>query len=66
MTADMIRNKKRNPIVTGVSLRDWEINIYLVFVTRSHFKVQKDVRLNITHCFIIKISNEKGVSTNCN
>ena len=45
MIADLINNKKLNPIVTEL------------FIT--HFKVPKEVRLNITHFFIMKIPNKR-------
>ena len=36
-----------------------KLNISLVFITQSYFKVLKDVRLNSTHFFIMKISNKR-------
>ena len=55
MIADMINNKKLNSIVTELFIRCRKLNISLVFITQSYFKVPKDVRLNTTHFFIIKI-----------
>ena len=55
MIADMINNKKLNSIVTELFIRGRKLNISLVFITQSYFKVPKDVRLNTTHFFIIKI-----------
>ena len=49
MIADMINNKKLNSIVTKLFIRGRKINISLVFITQSYFKVPKDVRLNTTH-----------------
>ena len=46
MIADMIHNKKLNSIVTELFIRGKKLNISLVFVTQSYFKVLKDVRLN--------------------
>ena len=57
--ADMINNKKLNPIVTDVFIRGRKLNISIAFITQSYFKVPKDVRLNSTHLFIIKIPNRK-------
>ena len=48
MTADMINNKKLNSIITELFLRGRTLNISLVFITQSYFKVPKDVRLNTT------------------
>ena len=52
MIADMINNKKLNPIVTELFIRGRKLNISIVFITQSYFKVPKDVRLNSTHFFI--------------
>ena len=59
MIADMINNNKLNPIVTGLLIRGRKLNISIVFIMQSYFKVPKDVRLNSTHFFIMKIHNEK-------
>ena len=47
MIANMVNNKKLNPIVSE-----------LFFITQSYFKVPKDVRLNSTRFFIMKIPNK--------
>ena len=39
--------------------RGRKLNISLVFITQSHFKVAKGVRLNSTHFFIMKIVNKR-------
>ena len=59
MIADMINNKKLNSIVTELFIRGRKLNISLVFITQSYFKVPKDVRLNSTHFFIMKIPNKR-------
>ena len=59
MIADMINNKKLNSIVTELFIRRRKLNISLVFITQSYFKVPKDVRLNTTHFFIMKIPNKR-------
>ena len=55
----MINNKKLNPIVTDLFIRGRKINISIVFITQSYFKVPKEVRLNSTHFFIMKIPNKR-------
>ena len=45
MIADMINNKKLNSIVTDLFIRGRKLNIFLLFITQSYFKVPKDVRL---------------------
>ena len=59
MIADMIHNKKLNSIVTELFIRGRKLNIFLVFITQSYFKVPKDVRLNTSHVFIAKIPNKR-------
>ena len=54
MIADVIQNKKLNPIVTQLFIRGRKLNISIVFITQSYFKVSKDVKLNTTHFFIKK------------
>ena len=59
MIADMIHNKKLSSIVTKLLIRGRKLNIYLVFITQSYFKVLKDVILTTTHFFITKISSKR-------
>ena len=59
MTTDMISNKTLNPVVTEIFIRGRKLNISIVFITQSYFKVPKEVRLNTTHFFIIKIPNKR-------
>ena len=59
MIADMIHNRKLNSVVTELFIRSRKLNISLVFITQSYFKVPKDVRLNTTHFFIMKIPNKR-------
>ena len=58
MIPDMIYNKKSNSIVTELFIRGRKLNISIVFITQSYFKVPKDVRFNTTHFFIMKIPNK--------
>ena len=60
MIADMINNNKLNPIVTELFVRGRKLNISIVFITQAYFKVPKDVRLNSTHFFIMKIPNKRN------
>ena len=59
MIADMIHNKKLNSIVTKLFIRGRKLNISLVFITQSYFKVPKDVKLNTSHFFLAKIPNKR-------
>ena len=59
MIAHMINNNKLNPIVTELFIRGRKLNISIVFITQSYFKVPKDVGLNSTHFCIMKIPNKR-------
>ena len=59
MIADMLSNKKLNPIVTELFIRGRKLNISLVFITQSYFAVPKNIRLNSTHYFLMKIPNKR-------
>ena len=59
MIADMINDKKLNSILTELFIRSRKLNISLVFITQSYFKVPKNVRNNSTHFFIMKIPNKR-------
>ena len=56
---DIIENKNLNSIVTELFIRGRKLNIFLVYITQSYFKVPKDFRLNTTHFFISKIPNKR-------
>ena len=58
MIADMINNNKLNPVVSELFIRRRKLNISIVFIMQSYFKVPKDVRLNSRHFFIMKIPNK--------
>ena len=51
---DMLNNKKLNPIVTETL-----VNIYLVFITKYYFLVPKNIRINSTHYFVMKIKKKR-------
>ena len=59
MIADMLSNKKLNPTVTELFIRVRKLNISLVFITQLYFSVPKNIKLNSTHYFIIKIPNNR-------
>ena len=58
LIADLINNKKLNSIVVELFIRIRKLNISVAFITQSYFKVPKDVGLNSTHFFIMKIPNK--------
>ena len=54
MIADMI-NSEKNPIVTELFIRGGKLNISIVIIMQSYFKVPNDS----THFFIMKIPNKR-------
>ena len=59
MIADVETNKKLIPTVSELFLRGRKLNILLVFISQSCFKVGKTIRLNTTYYFIIKTPNKR-------
>ena len=59
MIVDIVNNKKLTPVVTELFVRGRKRNTSVVFITESYFRIPKDVRLNSTHFFIIKIPNKR-------
>ena len=51
--ADMEAKKRSSPIVTDLFLRGKKLNIFLVFISQSYFKVLNTIKLNATHYFIM-------------
>ena len=43
MIAELLSNKKRNPVVIELFIRGRKLNIYLAFITQSYFAVPKDI-----------------------
>ena len=58
MIGEIINDKKLNSIATELFIRGTKLNISLVFITQSYFKLSKDLRLNSTF-FIVKIPNKR-------
>ena len=59
MIADKVNNKKLNSVVTELFTTGRKLNISIFFITKSYFKVPKEVRLNFTHFFIMKLPSKR-------
>ena len=59
MIADMINNRKLNPVVTELFIRRRKLNISIVFITQSYFKVPKFKVTKFYKFFIMKIPNKR-------
>ena len=58
MVADMLSNRKFNPIVTELFIGGRKLNISLDFIAQCYFVVPKNNRLSSTHYFIMNIPNK--------
>ena len=58
MIVDMLSNKKINRVVTKLFIRGRKLNISVVFITQFYFIAPKNIRINSTHYFIMKIPNK--------
>ena len=56
---DVINNKKLNSVVTNLFIRGRRLNISLLSITQSYFKVPKNVRRNSTHFFTMQFPNKR-------
>ena len=59
MIADKEAYQKLSFTVTELFLIGRKLNISLVCISQSYFKVPKIIRLNATHCFIMKIPGRR-------
>ena len=59
MIADIMKNKRFQAIIKELFIRCRKLSISLAFITQSYFCVPKDVKLNTTHYFIMKINNKR-------
>ena len=59
MIADMLSNRKLNPIVTVLFISGRKLNISLDFITQSYFTVPYNKRLNPAHYFIMKTPSKR-------
>ena len=57
--ADMLNDKTFYPIVIDLFIRGRKLKISLVYIIQSCFVTPKNIRLNCTHYFIMKISSKK-------
>ena len=59
----MLSNKKLNPIVTELFIRGRKLNTSAVFISQFHFAVAKNIRLNSTRYFMMKIQTNESLNT---
>ena len=61
MIADMLSNKKHNPVVSELFIRDRKLHISLVFMTQSYFAVLKIIRLILGTIFLWKFQTNENL-----
>ena len=59
MIADIISNKKLQPIIKELFIRCRKLNMSLVFITQSYFSIPRDIILNSKHYLIMNIHNKR-------
>ena len=64
MIADIMDNKKFQAIIKELFIRCRKLNISLVFIAQSYFRIPKDVGLDSTHYLIMKINNKIELQNN--
>ena len=64
MVADMLSDKRLNPIVTELFFKGRKLKIPLVFITHSYFPVQKKYQTKFNTLFRYENCKQKRVSTN--
>ena len=53
-----MQKKNLNPVVTEQFIRWRKLSISLAFITESYFAIPKNIRLNPTHYFAMKVPNK--------
>ena len=61
--ADIMRSEKFKAIVKELFIRCRKLNISIVFLTQSYFRIPKDARLNSTHYILMKMGNKKELKS---
>ena len=57
MIADIMRSEKFKAVIKEFFIRCRKLNISIVFITQSYFRIPKDAKLNSTHYILMKIAN---------
>ena len=60
MISDLLSNKKLNPILAELFITGTKLNIFLVFIKQSYFAVPKNIKVNSTYYFVMKIPKKEN------
>ena len=55
----IVFDNKTNSLVTELFITGRKLNISLAFIRQSYFAVSENIRLNLTHYSVIKVSNKQ-------
>ena len=55
----IVFDNKINSLVTELFITGRKLNISLAFIRQSYFAVSENIRLNLTHYSVIKVSNKQ-------
>ena len=58
MIADMLSNEKLHPMGIELCITNRKLKISLIFIMQYYFAAPKNIRLNSTHYFIMKVPNK--------
>ena len=61
MIVDMLSNKKLNPIVNVSFIRGRKVYSSIGFIRQSYLAVPKNIRLNATLYFVMKVLNKRDL-----
>ena len=59
MIPDIMANTRFEATIKELFIKCRKVDISLIFISPSYFSVSKDVRSNLTHYLIMKISSRK-------
>ena len=60
MPKKCVTKTKLNPIITPLLIRDWKLNISLVYISISYFAVPKNLRIVFANYFTLKDNSDDG------
>ena len=63
MIAGIEHNKKFRKVIKELFYRARKLNVSIVFITQSYFRVLKDARLKSTHYVLMKIGSKKELKS---
>ena len=66
MIADVMNNKKYQAIPKDLFIRSRKINVSVIFISQSYFRISRDVRLNSSHFILMKLNDPREINNIAN